>query len=155
MAGQHFRAGVVAVVERADGRVLAFQRTDAPGQWQLPQGGLEHGEEPDVGAWRELSEETGLGPDDVELVDELPGWLAYEWPPELYVEVNGELRRGQVQRWFFFRPKSDELEPTPDGDEFDDWAWVEPDWLIDQVWAMRRPVYEQAFANRRRAEVDG
>lgn len=153
MAGQHFRAGVVAVVERDDGFVLAFQRTDAPGQWQLPQGGLKREEDPETGVWRELHEETGLGPDDVELVDQLQQWLAYEWPADLYRRVNGDLRRGQVQRWFFFRPRGDDLTPTPDGDEFDDWAWVEPAWLIDQVWTMRRSVYEQAFASRR-TDVD-
>src|SRR5687767_13981343 len=58
MAGHHFRAGVVAVVRRADGRVLAFERADLPGQWQLPQGGLDRGESPEQAAWRELEEET-------------------------------------------------------------------------------------------------
>ena len=62
MAGPHFRAGVVAVVRRDDGLVMAFERADLPGQWQLPQGGLEAGESPVEAAWRELAEETGLGP---------------------------------------------------------------------------------------------
>ena len=68
MAKRHFRAGVVIVVRRDDGRVLAFERVDAPGQWQLPQGGVESREDPLDAAWRELAEETGLTSDDAELV---------------------------------------------------------------------------------------
>ena len=56
MASRHFRAGVVAVIERSDGAVLAFERADAPGSWQLPQGGIEVGEEPEDAVWRELKE---------------------------------------------------------------------------------------------------
>ena len=60
VAGHNFRAGIVAVVRRGDGRIMAFERVDSPGQWQLPQGGLERGETPEQAAWRELGEETGL-----------------------------------------------------------------------------------------------
>ena len=62
VGSRHFRAGVVTVVRRGDGRVLAFERVDAPGEWQLPQGGLEKGEAPVEAAWRELGEETGSRP---------------------------------------------------------------------------------------------
>jgi dATP pyrophosphohydrolase len=70
MAGQHFRAGVVIVVRHPDRhRGLAFERSDAAGSWQLPQGGLDIGEEPIEGAWRELMEETGLDANVLPLVD--------------------------------------------------------------------------------------
>ena len=81
---QRFRAGVVIVVRHHDDdRVLAFERTDVPGAWQLPQGGIDKGEEPIDAARRELAEETGLGADDVELVGEYPEWVVYELPAEL------------------------------------------------------------------------
>ena len=139
MASRHFRAGVVIVVRSDDGEVLAFERADQPGQWQLPQGGLEPGESPEAAAWRELGEETGLGPDAVELVGEYPDWVAYEWPAEV---VAGGNRLGQVQRWFFFRLRDGSIEPLPDGREFRAWRWAEPDWLIEQVVSFRRPAYE-------------
>lgn len=147
MAGQHFRAGVVAVVTRDDGLVLAFERAETRGQWQLPQGGLQDGERPIDGAWRELKEETGLGLDDVRLVDEYPYWVSYEWPDTLRVRRNSELRIGQTQRWFFFRPIRKKLAITPDGDEFSASKWVTREWLIEQVWGFRRAAYEQVLGS--------
>ncbi len=87
MGSRHFRAGVVAVVRRSDGQVLAFERADGPGNWQLPQGGLEKGEPPIDAAWRELGEETGLGPADVALV------AAHAW------DVQGASRAGLSTGW--------------------------------------------------------
>lgn len=147
MAGQHFRAGVVIVVRHPDQRlVLAFERSDAPGSWQLPQGGLEHGEEPIEGAWRELQEETGLDRSHVVERGEHPDWVAYEWPVEVMREHGRDgKRRGQVQKWFVFDALDADIEPTPDGSEFVAWRWVDPDWLIDHVVEMRRPAYARVL----------
>ncbi len=142
MGSRHFRAGVVAVVGRSDGLVLAFERADVAGNWQLPQGGLETAEQPVDAAWRELGEETGLGPADVELRGEHPDWLLYEWPADV---VGTGARLGQVHRWFFFTARSDDIEPTPDGREFQDWRWVEPSWLADNVVPFRRRAYRAAL----------
>lgn len=137
----HFRAGVVIVVRRGDGRVLAFERVDTPGAWQLPQGGIEYDETPERAAWRELHEETGLDADSVRLVSEHTDWTAYVWPPDF----RRKGRLGQAHRWFFFEPMSDEIEPTPDGHEFGAWAWFDVDALIDQVVDFRKPCYEQVL----------
>ena len=142
MGSRHFRAGVVTVVRRSDGRVLAFERADVPGSWQLPQGGLEKAEAPLAAAWRELKEETGLGPDDVDLVGEHPDWILYEWPADV---VGAGARLGQVQRWFFFRPRSDDVEPKPDGREFRAWQWADPAWLVEHVVPFRQPGYRRIF----------
>ena len=149
MSGQSFRAGVVIVVRHPDdhGQVLAFERLDAPGSWQLPQGGLDEGETPVEGAWRELFEETGLGEDHVVAVAEYPDWIVYEWPDEL--KRHGELgvkRLGQVQRWFLFDARSADIQPTPDGTEFVAWRWVRADWLIDHVIEWRRPAYQKVLS---------
>ena len=142
MPSMHFRAGVVAVVSDSTGRVMAFERGDIPGQWQLPQGGIDVGEEPLAAAWRELQEETGLGPDEVDLVGEFDDWTVYEWPRP--VRQSGK-RLGQAQRWFTFRVRDDGIEPTPDQDEFVAWQWVEPSWLIDQIVDFRRDVYRRVL----------
>lgn len=141
MASQHFRANVVAVVTNATGRVMAFERSDVAGAWQLPQGGVDAGETPEEAAWRELEEETGLGRQQVELVGEFPDWTAYELPNG--PRKNGRI--GQVQRWFTFRVLSDEVEPEPDGVEFTSWKWVEREWLVDEVVDFRRPSYRRVL----------
>jgi putative (di)nucleoside polyphosphate hydrolase len=111
MAAQHFRAGVVIVVRHPDlRRVMAFERSDTAGSWQLPQGGLIDDEEPVEAAWRELFEETGMDERHVVARAEYPEWVAYEWPrdyagkgrtPGQSDDRRGR-RRGQVQKWFLF-----------------------------------------------------
>jgi putative (di)nucleoside polyphosphate hydrolase len=147
MAGQHFRVGVVIVVRHPDRRrVLAFERVDAAGSWQLPQGGLDAGEEPIDGAWRELMEETSLGDEHVVARAEYPEWVVYEWPVEVMREHGKDgRRRGQVQRWFLFDALDESIEPQPDGSEFVAWQWVEPEWLIDHVPEWRREAYRKVL----------
>jgi putative (di)nucleoside polyphosphate hydrolase len=154
MAAQHFRAGVVIVVRHPDlRRVMAFERSDAAGSWQLPQGGLIDDEEPVEAAWRELFEETGMDERHVVARAEYPEWVAYEWPRDYAgkgraprpSETGRGRRRGQVQRWFLFDVLSDDVEPSPDGSEFVAWRWVEPVWLIDHVIDWRRAAYRRVL----------
>lgn len=141
MSKPHLRVGVIAAVRRSDGRLLAFERSDMSGEWQLPQGGVEEGESAEQAAWRELEEETGLDRRQVVLVGEYEGWTAYMWPESMR---RGE-RWGQAHRWFFFEPIIDPLEPTPDGSEFRDWKWMKPAKLIERVVEFRRQPYRQVL----------
>jgi putative (di)nucleoside polyphosphate hydrolase len=141
MGKPHLRVGVVAAVRRADGLLLAFERSDLSGEWQLPQGGLELGETPEQAAWRELREETGLDDAQVALVDEYEGWTAYLWPEPMR---RGE-RLGQAHRWFFFEPIVDPITPVPDGSEFSSWRWMTPGTLIERVVEFRRQPYRQVL----------
>jgi putative (di)nucleoside polyphosphate hydrolase len=129
------------VVRRADGQVLAFERADTPGAWQLPQGGIETGELPQQAAWRELEEETGLTSRHVRLVDEPPTWTIYEWPQSM----RRSERIGQAHRWFVFEPLTDEIAPSPDGSEFIAWRWMTTAELIAGVVDFRRVPYTQAL----------
>ena len=132
------------MIERSDGAILAFERVDAPGSWQLPQGGIEVGEDPIDAVWRELKEESSLTVADVALVHEHPEWVPYEWPADV---AAGRKGIGQVQRWFTFRVHDDGVEPTPDGSEFTAWKWVDRQWLIDNVVGFRRPAYRRVLGS--------
>jgi putative (di)nucleoside polyphosphate hydrolase len=144
MANAHFRAGVVIVVRGTDDRLLAFERGDVRGQWQLPQGGLEMDETPLEAAWRELGEETGLGPNDVQAVAEFPEWVPYEYPAELRTAKG---RIGQTHRWFLFDALRADITPTPDEREFVAWQWVTREWLIESVVDFRRAGYQLVLSS--------
>jgi len=141
MTKPHLRVGVIAAVRREDGQLLAFERRDLSGEWQLPQGGIEPGETLEEAAWRELEEETGLNSEQVQLVDEYDGWTAYVWPEPMR---RGD-RLGQAHRWFFFEPIVDQILPVPDGKEFRDWRWMPSDELIGRVVEFRRQPYRQVL----------
>jgi putative (di)nucleoside polyphosphate hydrolase len=145
MGDVHFRAGVVAVVERSDGRLLVFERADRPGQWQFPQGGLERGETPREAVWRELFEETGLGPSKVALVREHPIWTLYEYPEGAAAASHRPERLGGVHRWFFFRVLDDAVTPSPDGREFVAWSWWPVEQILESVAEFRRASYRSVL----------
>src|SRR5215218_9450162 len=137
-----FRAGVGIVVMDGEGRVLVGRRRGQAAAWQFPQGGLAHAEEsPPSAALRELGEETGLRPDDVELVDDVDRWLAYELPPSLRSAKTG---LGQVQRWFLarLRPGAAAVLPRAANGEFEELKWVTFPEAVDGAVDFRRPVYE-------------
>jgi len=127
--------------------------TDAVKLWQLPQGGIDDGEEPLEAAYRELWEETGIC--SVELIGEMDGWIDYDLPHELVgIALRGKYR-GQRQKWFALRFTGQDSEitinPPPDGNitEFDDWAWVTPEKIPRMVVPFKQAVYEKVVAQFR------
>jgi putative (di)nucleoside polyphosphate hydrolase len=140
---QTFRACVGAVVRNDRGEVLVFERRDRPGSWQLPQGGLETDEEPEAAVLRELEEETGVGPQCVELVETHPDWLAYELPEPAR---SRRLGRGQVQKWFLFRFTGTDRDidlTRASSDEFSAWKWASLERVAEQTAPFRRGVYRR------------
>jgi putative (di)nucleoside polyphosphate hydrolase len=150
---QFFRANVGIAVLDAAGDVLALERYGHAGSWQMPQGGLDVGEEPVDAARRELKEETGLRWDQVQLLGEHPDWLAYELDADMRKPDTG---RGQVQKWFYVRlvdPQAriqlgrvDERKGTP---EFTAHAWMSFGDLLDKAVAFRRGVYRRVAEHAR------
>ena len=148
---QFFRANAGIVVVNQEGEVLALERSDVPGAWQLPQGGIKDHEEPIATAKRELTEETSIRPEDLQFLAEYPEWIAYELPEEARSEKTG---RGQVQKWFFFQTRGQDgpaiILNTEDG-EFRAFKWISLSQLASEVVAFRRPAYVKLadFLNQR------
>lgn len=138
-----FRAGVGAVIINDRGKLLAFERSDAAGSWQMPQGGLNENEEPLDGVLREIREETGLTAADLQLLAECPQWLAYELPE---AKRSGKYGRGQVQKWFLFKLTDSEANietrrrAKP---EFASWKWMTLAEVTSLTAPFRRPIYEE------------
>jgi putative (di)nucleoside polyphosphate hydrolase len=133
------RSGLILVARRAD-----LPNAEAPaGGWQLPQGGIDEGEDPRQAVLRELAEE--IGTDRAEVIGEHDEWLSYDLPPELLgIALKGRFR-GQRQRWFALRFTGEDsdirldLDPHP---EFDAWRWARLAELPDLAVAWKRPIYE-------------
>ena len=140
------RDGLIWVGRRAD------SEKDAEGRgtwWQMPQGGIDPGEDPATAARRELFEETAIRSADV--IAELPRWLTYDLPPELIGRAWGGRYRGQKQRWFAYRftGSDDEINIIPAAGldaEFVEWRWVRVGDLIDLIVPFKREVYREVLA---------
>lgn len=126
------------------------EMTGADKLWQMPQGGIDKGEDALPAALRELYEETGMR--SVTLLAEAPGWINYDLPAHMMgIALKGKYR-GQTQKWFAFRFEGDESEiainPPPGGHtaEFDRWEWKPMDTLPDLIVPFKRKVYEEVVA---------
>lgn len=146
---EFFRACAGAVVMDPQGYILAFERRDIPGAWQLPQGGIEKGEPALEAARRELAEETGMPEDYIlalRLVATHPEWLVYETP-----RPSAKLGLGQVQKWFLFtaphiRKDAANLVQLGDSQEFTASRWCRLEELITSTVYWRKPVYRQLLS---------
>ncbi len=158
MSDLPYRPNVGAALFNRDGLVLVARRVDiapprgADGVWQLPQGGIDDGEEPRAAVIRELGEEIGIGPDDATIIGEHPEWLHYDLPAELIGRALRGKYRGQRQRWFALRfLAGDEAIRLDAHDEveFDAWKWVALAEIPHLPVGFKTPVYEviaRAFA---------
>ncbi len=140
-------AGVMLL--NREGKVFVGQRLDSTTEaWQMPQGGIEPGEDPETAALRELGEETGIAPDKVALIATAPDELRYDLPDELIGKLWQGRWRGQRQRWFLYRFTGDDTDidiRTAD-QEFRAWRWVEPADLPAMIVPFKKSLYEQVLA---------
>jgi putative (di)nucleoside polyphosphate hydrolase len=159
-----YRPCVGALILNSAGLVWVGKRFDAPNQalppnpegpgtwWQMPQGGIDEGEDPAIAVVREVQEETGLT--SVEIAAELPGWHYYDLPPQLIAQkMWGGRYGGQRQKWFVMRFLGLDHEVVIDSGhgsvppEFEAWRWVSPTELPSLIVPFKRQVYAAVLAD--------
>ncbi len=139
-----YRPCVGVMLFNSDGRVFVARRIDMISEaWQMPQGGIDEGEDPAAAAFRELEEEIGTGK--AEILDETEGWLDYDLPDDLLGRIWGGRYRGQRQKWFAMRFTGTDADIDLDTEdpEFLDWKWVELESLPELIVPFKRALYAE------------
>ena len=143
-----YRPCVGIVLINAQGLIFAAQRIDSPTPaWQMPQGGIDAGENPGVAALRELREEISVTPDLVAPLSETRDWLAYDLPHEIVPNIWNGCYKGQQQRWFLMRylGRDDQINIQTAHPEFSEWRWIAADEMLDAIVPFKRQIYKQVI----------
>ncbi|MBW7837055.1 MAG: RNA pyrophosphohydrolase [Sphingomonadales bacterium] len=126
------------------GQVFVGQRIDTTQEaWQMPQGGIDPGEDPVAAAFRELQEEIGTAA--AEVIEDIPEWLTYDLPPELLGKVWRGRYRGQTQKWYAMRFLGEDADINLETHhpEFHSWRWMRLSELPAQIVPFKRGIYEE------------
>lgn len=145
-----YRPCVGAMIVNADGLVLIAQRIEQIVEaWQMPQGGIDAGEDPLPAVLRELNEEIGVAPHHLALLGEHPDWLVYDLPPALLGVAWKGRYRGQRMKWFAFRFVGTDRDICIETahPEFKAWRWAPLDSLEGLAVGFKQPVYRQLAAD--------
>ena len=142
-----YRLGVGIMLVNSQNQVFVAKRIDTIAEaWQMPQGGIDEGEEPEVAAFRELQEETGVT--NASIIAESIDWLAYDLPEELAHKIWSGKYRGQKQKWFLmrFEGEDSEINIATEIPEFLEWKWVDANLLPDIIVPFKRQLYSDILA---------
>ena len=152
MTALPYRPAAAVMLLNVDDMVFVGRRIDSKGStldaWQMPQGGLDPGEDAQTGALRELQEETGIAARHVSIIARAARELCYDLPEKMAGHLWGGKYRGQRQSWFLarFTGADSDISLVTEHPEFDAWQWVSPWTLPDLIVPFKRQLYEDVLA---------
>ena len=144
-----YRPAAGVMLLNRENKVWVGQRLDSTLEaWQMPQGGLDPGEDAETGALRELEEETGINRDMVEILACCSEQLLYDLPDDLLGKVWKGKWRGQRQTWFLarFLGEDEDVDLDTDHPEFRAWKWIDPAELPATIVPFKKKLYEDVIA---------
>jgi len=139
-----YRSGVGIVLINSDKKIFVGKRIDNNSDaWQMPQGGIDAGEDEDTAMIRELGEETGISESAIEIIKKSRGYFYYNLPYKLQKKFWGGKYLGQKQRWYIARFKGDEsaINIKTETPEFSDWKWISKEEILDAIVKFKRDLY--------------
>lgn len=154
MTDKNYRPCVGIALFNADNHVFVGERIDNAGQWQMPQGGMDEGEDPLTAALRELAEETGIPASDVALIGMLEDWLYYDIPQHVLDRLPwGKTYQGQRQKWVALRftgnDKNVNLQ-AHNPPEFQNWQWLKPRDILPLIVPFKAALYRELIVSLER-----
>lgn len=144
-----YRPCVGMMLVNMEGKVFVGQRLDSKVEaWQMPQGGIDDGEDPKDTALRELGEETGVNPELVNIIAQAREELFYDLPDDLIGKIWGGKYRGQRQIWFLMRflGTDADVNIATAHQEFRDWRWVQPAQLPELIVPFKKKLYRDILS---------
>ncbi len=146
-----YRPNVGIIISNDSGK-LFWARRIGMDAWQFPQGGIKAKESAETAMFRELNEEVGLLPEQVDIIGCTDGWLRYKLPKRFIRHNVKPVCIGQKQVWYLVKLKSSESDfrfDQSDTPEFDKWRWVDYWYPVDNVVSFKRSVYQKALKQLR------
>ena len=143
-----YRSNVGIMMVNKTGYIFVGQRlNNNQNAWQMPQGGIDAGEDPETAAYRELLEETGVNQQNVQFLASSSRWLSYDLPEDLIPTLWDGKFRGQKQKWFLFKflGKDGDINISTDQPEFSKWKWISKENLLEEIVPFKKSVYENVL----------
>ena len=144
IAALPYRPCVGIMLINAQGLIFGAQRIDSDSPaWQMPQGGIDPGENPGLAALRELEEEISVPPVLVGPLAETRDWHSYTLPHDVVPRIWGGKYCGQKQRWFLMRylGRDDQIDLATEHPEFSEWRWMKADEMLSAIVPFKRDIY--------------
>ncbi|NBX53004.1 MAG: RNA pyrophosphohydrolase [Proteobacteria bacterium] len=141
-----YRNGIGIILINSNKKIFVGKRIDNQSDaWQMPQGGIDVGEDEDLAMYRELLEETGIKSENVKLIKKSNRYFYYNLPYKLQKKFWGGKYLGQKQRWYLVRfvGTDQDVNISSHEPEFSEWKWVNSDDLLNLIVSFKRKLYQE------------